>query len=52
MFWLFVAILLVVVWFLMSFCFRGLGRFLAGIWDDAKKDMAEENETNEEEKES
>lgn len=51
-FWILVIAFLAIIWFLMSFCFKGIGRFLAGLWNDAKKDMEEENETNKEEKES
>lgn len=49
-FWLLVVILLVAVWFLLSFCFKGFGQLFIDLWNDAKNGIAEEkqNEANEE----
>lgn len=38
-FWLIVAIVCALLWFLLAFMFRPLGRFIFRIWDDAVKEI-------------
>lgn len=38
-FWLLVICLLVLVWFLFAFAFRGIGKFWFKIYDDAAKEI-------------
>jgi len=49
-FWFLVVIVMAAIWFLMSFCFKAFGNFLADLWTEAKEDITDENETNKEEK--
>lgn len=41
---LIVLIVLVALWFLLSFAFRPLGKFLHSIWKDAMDAMSNEDE--------
>ena len=44
-FWLLVVVALAFCWFLFSFCFRGLGRWISDLFNDAKEQMTkDENE--------
>lgn len=44
-FWLFVIILAVFLWFLLSPTYKILGKFFCGLFENAKKEMTdEENE--------
>ena len=38
-FWLLVICLLVLIWFLLAFAFRGIGRFWFRLYDDAAKEI-------------
>lgn len=38
-FWLLVICLLVLIWFLFAFAFRGIGKFWFRIYDDAAKEI-------------
>lgn len=38
-FWLLVVIVLVVVWFCLSFAFKGIGGVGLRLWNDAKKEI-------------
>lgn len=41
-FWLLVVITLVLVWFLMSFAFKGIGGFFLTLFNDAKKEIQDD----------
>lgn len=43
-FWLIVVIVLVLVWFCLSFAFKGVGRVGMRLYNDAKKEISEETE--------
>lgn len=43
-FWLLIIILAVFLWFLCSFVFRPLGKFLYKLYKDAKEEIKNENE--------
>lgn len=38
-FWLLVVIALVVIWFCLSFAFKGIGGIGLRLWNDAKKEI-------------
>lgn len=38
-FWLLVIVALVLIWFLLAFAFRGIGKFWFRIYDDAAKEI-------------
>ncbi len=38
-FWLLIVIVLVVVWFCLSFAFKGIGSIGLRLWNDAKKEI-------------
>ncbi len=38
-FWLLIVIVLVVVWFCLSFAFKGVGSIGLRLWNDAKKEI-------------
>lgn len=38
-FWLLVVIALVVIWFCLSFAFKGIGGIGLWLWNDAKKEI-------------
>ena len=38
-FWLLIVIVLVVVWFCLSFAFKGIGGIGLRLWNDAKKEI-------------
>lgn len=38
-FWLLIVIVLVVVWFCLSFAFKGIGGVGLRLWNDAKKEI-------------
>lgn len=38
-FWLLVVIVLVVIWFCLSFAFKGIGGIGLRLWNDAKKEI-------------
>ena len=42
-FWLLVVIALVVIWFCLSFAFKGIGGIGLRLWNDAKKDEPEKS---------
>lgn len=51
-FWLIVVVTLVLLWFCLSFAFKGIGEFGWKIFHDAKKEISdEESENKSEEKE-
>lgn len=41
-FWLIVVIVLVLIWFCLSFAFKGVGGFGMRLYNDAKKEISEE----------
>ena len=43
-FWLIVIVALVLLWFCLSFAFKGIGAFGLRIYNDAKKEISEESE--------
>lgn len=43
-FWLIVIVALVLLWFCLSFAFKGIGAFGLRIYNDAKKELSEESE--------
>ena len=43
-FWLIVIVALVLLWFCLSFAFKGIGAFSLRIYNDAKKEISEESE--------
>ena len=43
-FWLLVIVALVLVWFCLSFAFKGIGGFALKLYNDAKETMNEEKE--------
>lgn len=43
-FWLIVIVALVLLWFCLSFAFKGIGAFGLQIYNDAKKEISEESE--------
>lgn len=46
-FWLLVIIVLVLVWFLLAFTFRGFGKFWFRIFDDAANEIKSKEKTEE-----
>lgn len=50
-FYFLLAIGLVALWFLLSFIYKPLGRFLGRIWDDSMEAMTEEDIDNNKTKE-
>jgi hypothetical protein len=50
-FWLLVIAALVLIWFLLSFAYEGIGKFASKLFNDAmdeiNKDETKENENNE-----
>ena len=51
-FWLIVVIALVLIWFCLSFAFKGIGGVGMRLYDDAKKEISDEEEKkSDEEKE-
>ena len=42
-FWLLVIVALVLIWFLLAFAFRGIGKFWFKIYDDAAKEIKRED---------
>lgn len=46
-FWLLVILALVLLWFCMSFAFRGIGRFALRLFNDAKNEITETKENSE-----
>lgn len=49
-FWLIVIVVLVLLWFCLSFAFKGIGAFGLRIYNDAKKEISEESEEKSEKK--
>lgn len=43
-FWLIVVIVLVLIWFCLSFAFKGVGGVGMRLYNDAKKEISEETE--------
>lgn len=43
-FWLIVIVALALLWFCLSFAFKGIGAFSLRIYNDAKKEISEESE--------
>lgn len=43
-FWLIVIVALVLLWFCLSFAFKGIGAFGLRIYNDAKKEISDEAE--------
>ena len=43
-FWLIVIAALVLLWFCLSFAFKGVGAFGLRLYNDAKKEISEESE--------
>ena len=43
-FWLIVVIVLVLIWFCLSFAFKGVGGVGMRFYNDAKKEISEESE--------
>lgn len=43
-FWLIVVIVLVLIWFCLSFAFKGVGGVAMRLYNDAKKEISEETE--------
>ena len=43
-FWLIVVIVLVLIWFCLSFAFKGVGGVGMRLYSDAKKEISEETE--------
>ena len=43
-FWLVVVVVLVFIWFCLSFAFKGVGGFGMRLYNDAKKEISEESE--------
>jgi hypothetical protein len=48
-FWLIVIVALVLLWFCLSFAFKGIGAFSLRIYNDAKKEISEKSEKTTEE---
>jgi len=48
-FWLIVIVAFVLLWFCLSFAFKGIGAFSLRIYNDAKKEISEESEKTTEE---
>lgn len=46
-FWLLVIITLIILWFLLAFTFRPIGRFFYRIWKDAIEEIDKEDEDKE-----
>lgn len=46
-FWFLVIIVLVLVWFCLSFAFKGIGGIGLRLYNDAKKEMSEDNKSDE-----
>lgn len=42
-FWIMVVIVCTLLWFLLAFLFRPLGRFIFRIWDDAVKEIQQKD---------
>ena len=49
-FWLIIIIVLVLLWFCLSFVFKGLGAFVLKLYNDAKNEIIGEDEQKEKEK--
>lgn len=47
-FWLLVVIGLCLLWLVLSFCFKPIGRLANRLWGDARKAMSEDDENNKE----
>ena len=43
-FWLIVVLVLVLIWFCLSFAFKGVGGVGMRLYNDAKKEISEETE--------
>ena len=43
-FWLLVIIALVLIWFLMAFSYRGIGKFFRKIFNDAEEEINKKDE--------
>lgn len=39
MFWFYIVIVLIILWFLLAFMFKPIGKFLYRIWKDAINNM-------------
>ena len=48
-FWFIVIVVLVLIWFCLSFAFKALGRFAFRLYKDAKDEIVGENEQKEKE---
>lgn len=42
-FWLIVILAMILVWFLLAFAFKGFGKFWFKIYDDAAKEIKDED---------
>lgn len=49
-FWLIIIIVLVLLWFCLSFAFKWIGAFVLKLYNDAKNEIIEKNEQKEKEK--
>ena len=46
-FWLLVIIALIILWFLLAFTFRPIGRFFYRVWKDAIEEIEKKDEDKE-----
>ncbi len=49
-FWLLIAVVLVLAWFCLSFAFKAIGSVGLRLWNDAKKEISDDSEQEEKEK--
>lgn len=45
-FWILVILGLFLLWLVLSFCFKPIGRFAKRLWGDAQKAMSEDDKNN------